>query len=439
MLEVVRLFIHQHALLEQGAPVWVAVSGGVDSMVLLTVLHQLGHPVQAVHIDHGLRGADSAADRALVVAYCAELGIPLHVEEVDVGVEVERSNSSVQMAARSLRYRVFHRLVHQGPERLAMAHHADDAMETTLMNLMQGMGTRGWQGIPVRSGPFIRPLLTSTRADIIEAARILRVPWREDASNSDPAYLRARVRKELVPLMEDLRPGVRTVMYRNVELARELDLLAKQRINELVAHLRPDAEGVLRITFDALRASLAPRVLLHTLLEGRGYHPDRIADMVRVMEQGKVGARFPGEGVEVLADREAFLIVPFQQALGEWTIHDPFRPPTGMPLDMRSVHASDIDANAGPNVVWLDIDRLVLPLVVRPWRAGDRLLPAGMTGSKLISDVLIDAKVPRHLKDRTLVLCDAERILWCCGIRASGMARASANTQRVLRVDRTID
>jgi tRNA(Ile)-lysidine synthase len=435
MLDALPRSIGRYALLNDGEPVWVAVSGGVDSMVLLSVLHRLGYAVRAIHIDHGLRGPESAADRALVESYCVVRQIPILVEEVDVKAEMERSRASTQMAARALRYAVFRRAVQRGPHVLAMAHHADDVVETMLMNLMQGMGLRGWQGIPVRSGPFIRPLVHCSRADILAYAQVHHVPFREDASNSDPAYLRARVRHELLPLMESLRPGARSVMYRDQLLARELDHLAKHRIAELVADLHPDEQGVLRIPFTMLRTCQAPHAVLRALLEGKGYHPDRIADMVHAMDQGKVGAHFPGDGVDLLVDRQDLLLVPIQGEPQEWTIHDTHDPPPDMPLHIGSVDGADIIEDAGPNVIWLDEERVVLPMKLRPWKAGDRLRPSGMKGSKLVSDVLIDAKVPGHLKDRTYVLCDATRILWCCGLRASEEARARASSARVLRLE----
>ena len=166
MRERVARTIARHALLQPGEALWVAVSGGVDSMVLLHVLRSLGHPVQVVHVDHGLRGPESDADRALVRDHCAKHGIPFHVEVVDVRAAMERMGGSVQMAARAERYAVFERLMNSGPHKLAMAHHADDVVETALMNLLQGMGQHGWKSIPVKRAGFIRPLIDQDRAAI---------------------------------------------------------------------------------------------------------------------------------------------------------------------------------------------------------------------------------------------------------------------------------
>jgi tRNA(Ile)-lysidine synthase len=156
---------------------------------------------------------------------------------------------------------------------------------------------------------------------------------------------------------------------------------------------------------------------------------------VKAMEQGAVGSRFPASAVDVHVDREAFLVVPVPPAAREWSIADAHHPPVDLPLRMSFVDAADIDPNAGATVLWLDAERLEFPLTLRPWRAGDRLEPSGMAGSKLVSDLLIDAKFPRYRKDRVLVLCDAQRILWCCGVRAAGYARATSKSKRVLRVE----
>lgn len=433
MLERVRHTILANGLLRPGEPVWVAVSSGVDSMVLLHVLRTMGHPCHVAHVDHGLRAAESDADREFVHAHCMRLGIPFAVNRVDVKGRMSNTGESTQMAARELRLQWFNELAATGPHAVATAHHADDVIETFLIGLLQGMGAKGWGGIPVRSGAFIRPLIDVPRAGILAYARANHITWREDASNASDAYLRNRVRHELLPLMETLRPGARKAMGRNMGLLGEFNALAAELGAKATEDLRPEADGTLRIPFDRFTGT-APRLTLHHVLRGLGFHPDRADDMLKAMRMGHTGAWFPGHTADVFVDRAQLVIAPRAAQERQWTISSASAVPGDAPLRIRIVPVADINPAQGPGTAWLDADRVAFPLVLRPWRAGDRLQLAG-GGTKLVSDILIDAKVPRDLKRNVHVLTDAERVIWLCGWRIHGGSKASASSNRILRVD----
>ncbi|MBL7980528.1 MAG: tRNA lysidine(34) synthetase TilS [Flavobacteriales bacterium] len=419
MRDRVQRTIRSHGLLPPAAPVWVAVSGGVDSMVLLHVLWSLGHPVKAVHIDHGLRGVESDADAQLVRSYCGSLGVPLVVERVDVKAHAATTGFSTQMAARALRYEVFKRCTEEGPVVLAMAHHADDAVETFFIQALQGMGARGRAGIPMRSGPFIRPLLEVDRASIHQYALQYAVPFREDASNRDPVYLRSRVRHELLPLLESMRAGSRTVMQRDMVLAREMDVAVQQQLAAVVGHLVCDAFGAVHVPRSTVLGSGMPHLVLHHVLHGLGLHPDRLDDMLQALEEGHVGARFPAGAKEVFVDRNGLVIAPAGQELPHWTIRSWYELPEQVPLRVLDPTDAASEATNGREVVSVDAEAIEFPLELRPWQVGDRMRPAGLGGSKLISDILVDAKVPLHRKRNAYVLISGGRIIWACGLRVA--------------------
>jgi tRNA(Ile)-lysidine synthase len=285
------------------------------------------------------------------------------------------------------------------------------------------MGTKGWGTIPPRSGPFIRPLLGVGRDVITAYADAHRVPFREDASNHDPKYLRNRVRYELIPLLEDLRPGARGVLARNVVLLRELAALAGQGLDALVPELSADEHGARRIPFTTILDSGAPHALLARLPGISGFHPERIVGIVRAIREGRTGAHFQETEADVWVDRDVLIITVKAQDIPEWTIVSPGTWPTDAPLSLAAGSGADIDPSAGPDVVWLDADAAAFPWTLRPWRPGDRMRPRGLNGSKLVSDILIDAKVPREAKRRTYVLESRGAIMWCCGLRlADGFA-----------------
>lgn len=416
MIERVRRYMDLQGLAPTGGPLWVAVSGGVDSMVLLHVLRRLGHPCYVAHVDHGLRGAESDGDRAFVEAYCAEHGIPVRTTRVDVAAATD-AGRSVQMVARELRYAWFDGLIAEGPARMALAHHADDAVETLLMGLMRGTGPRSLAGIPARRGPFIRPLLGESRAAILAYADEHKVPFREDASNSDTKYLRNRVRHELLPLMERIRPGTMQVLRRSSVLLHEAGDVLHHHLVRSVEELSAEGDA-LHVPFDRLRNAMAPAALLLHLLEGHGFHPDEVPRIQQAVHDGTTGARFLSATYEVHVDREELVIMPRLVPLPEWVIAAPDAVPADAPIRIENLVPGHV-AQGGGDTALLRVERLTFPCVLRPWRAGDRMRPAGLGGSKLISDILIDAKVPRYRKPAVHVLVSGGRIVWCCGHRVA--------------------
>ncbi|MEZ4756253.1 MAG: tRNA lysidine(34) synthetase TilS [Flavobacteriales bacterium] len=435
MHDTVQRSLRLQCQVPDGSPLWVAVSGGVDSMVLMHVLHDLGHQVHVLHVDHGLRGAESDADRELVVRTAAALGLPTRVERVDVVARRSAEGGSMQMAARTARYEVFHRAVEEGPGLLSMAHHGDDAVETMLMQLLRGMGTAGWSGIPMRSGAFIRPLLSVPRAVIEDHARRHHIPFREDASNADPAYLRNRVRHELLPMLEELRPGARRVLQRNVALAREMHALAEERAREVEQSVRTFADGRAELPIAAVEASVAPLLLLSRFAAPAELHPDRVEALWRAIAERHVGARFDGPALSVQVERTVIVRIPLGQPLRTEHVV-PIDPPwpAHLPLRLEVAGPNDLTSDHPPSVLILDADALQGSLRVRPWRRGDRIAPTGMKGSKLISDMLVDARVPLHRKGAVHVLEDDRGVLWCCGFRRSRLALPRNRPGRLLKI-----
>lgn len=435
MRDLVERYMRSHGMLGPGAPVWVAVSGGLDSMVALHLLDGLGHPCHVLHVEHGIRGEESEADARFVEEWCHDHGIPVRVVRVDVRAYKAEHGGSTQMAARALRYDAFRAAVAEGPSVLALAHHADDAVETFLLHLMRGMGTKGWRSIAPRNGPFIRPLLDVRREALAAYAREHGIPFREDGSNRDTRYLRNAIRHTLMPLFEAMRPGAGEVMVRNMRIFREMQSAAEARSDEVLRGVMPDAEGTLRIPVERILASGVPRSLLTHLLRDLGMHPGRMEDILRAMEEGATGACFPSGDRSVLVDRGDLVIAPRKEVHGVWDIATPDAVQEGLPLCITPCTWAQVDLSEGLGVAWFDADLLRFPLELRPWRAGDRMRPSGMEGTRKISDMLVDAKVPRDRKGQVYVLVSGGRIVWLCGMRIAEEARATPASGLVWRVD----
>ncbi|HEX2617404.1 MAG TPA: tRNA lysidine(34) synthetase TilS [Flavobacteriales bacterium] len=429
----VQRFIARERLLRAGEPTWVAVSGGVDSMVLLDVLRSLGHRCSVAHVDHGLRGTESDGDRVFVETYCAEHKIPFRAKRVDPKAHAEAYGGSVQMAARALRYAWFQELLAEGPSRLALGHHADDAVETLLLHLLRGMGIHGWATIRPMNDGFIRPLLSVDRAAIMTYAQERGVPFREDASNADPKYLRNRVRGEVLPLLEALRPGARRTMARSAAVLRELEALAEERMRAFAMDSGAEADGLRRLPLHLLTESITPLLRLRAWLGDADVHPDVIDQLLQAVHEGRTGAQFTVGDARVTVDREALILHRSVEA-AFIEVHDGV--PGGKGPFNWQFEASLPERFADAHTAWLDADRLQFPLVLRPWQQGDRMRPLGLNGSKLVSDLLIDAKMPMPMKARTYVLVSGGKVVWLAGLRLGEGVAATEGTQRVLRITR---
>lgn len=431
--EVLRT-IRREQMLEPGEPLWVAVSGGVDSMVLLHVLRELGHPCRVAHVDHGLRGAESDADRTFVEEQAQLLGLPFRSVRVDPKAGAE--GISVQMAARELRYAWFKELLREEPACIALGHHRDDVVETLLLNLLRGIGAHGWAGIPpvtqLKEGRICRPLLSVDRERIITYATANNIPFREDASNTDPHYLRNRVRTELLPLMENMRPGARRTLARGTQLLDELAIAAELQLAREAEGLTMDTKGMLQIPFERLAESAAPRLLLMRLFHGLDPHPDLIGQLLEAVRERSTGAHFRIGDRQVSVERDRLVVDSPQDGFPTFTIS------ASQAGNGHSGHfswgirdVSEVDLAQGMNTAWLDLDQLEFPMRMRPWQVGDRMRPVGLSGSKLVSDILIDAGASRSAKAGSYVLVSGSSIVWLVGHRIAEGYSPGRGTKKV--------
>lgn len=428
MLAEVERAVQRHHLLVKGERVLVAVSGGVDSMVLLFTLKKLGYAVEAGHVDHGLRGESSDADRRLVLEQCARWKIPVHVEHVDPkAIDDDRS---IQMAARDLRREALLAMADGcGIESIATAHHADDALETVLLNLMRGTGIKGWAGVPVRAGRIIRPMIELDRERIMAFAQERSIPYREDSSNTDPKYLRNRVRHELLPAMEALRSGAIATARRSNALLRSIMEVAAARLREQFTTELSEKEP---IAIAAILDHEQPLLALTWVLRHHGLHPAMTERLLVAMENGDHGSRFLITDGTLILERERIVLVRGESAYGPFTVEGPEQLGAA-PLLVSS--AKGIDTAHGPQVAWLDVAAVPFPWTLRRWKAGDRLRPVGMTGTKLVSDILTDAKVDHATRRNALVLECGGRIAWLLGHRVDQAAAAMPGADKVWRVE----
>ncbi|MFN3597170.1 MAG: tRNA lysidine(34) synthetase TilS [Rubricoccaceae bacterium] len=420
--------------LASGTPLLAAVSGGLDSVALAHTLAALGWPATLAHVHHHLRGEAADADAAFVEALAARLGCPF--VRLDAPL---RGDGNRQDEARRLRYAALaEAAAARGLAAVATAHTASDQAETLLLHLVRGTGAQGLAGMPparvlAPGVALVRPLLGLGRSALAEAARAEGWDWREDASNASAAYRRNRLRHDVLPLLEaEGGPGVAERIARAAEAVRGLLAALEASSPDADAARLPlaDVEG---LPPAARRARLAAALAAQGLARRR-------ADVARLeaLLDAQPGRRAVLAGAVVWREREGLRFVlgpPGARLPGDarWPVAVPGRTdtPAGV-LEAELLEAAP-DAGRDPRVVVVDAAALARPLVLRPWRDGDRVRPLGAPGSRLVSDVLTDARVPSSVRRDVPVLEAGGAILWLVGVRLAEAARLRTKTAVRLR------
>jgi tRNA(Ile)-lysidine synthase len=458
-LGLVRQAVTRHHLLERGDRVVVAVSGGPDSMALLHGLGLLareeGWRLHAAHLHHGLRGAEADADLDLVRARCHEAGVPLSVEVLAAD---RIRGAGMEAEGRRLRYAFLHRVAGQiGATRIATGHTRDDQAETVLLRLLRGSGPRGLTGIrPKRRDGVVRPLILTSRSEVLRFLERAGIAYREDRSNADPAFLRNRVRHELLPLLRDLSPRIIEHLASLAEILGADEAFLDREATRVAAPWLPavgtgEAEARLpdREALAKLPEALRSRVLLRLLVEAGVPREGISAAIARITEHLAPGS--PPGGLDLPGGRRVRWDTQGVRAhvsQGEAAV--PFDRPLAIPgltplPDGRAIRSSivesggespDRSAPAGATASAIfDHQAVSGPLRVRSRRPGDRFRPRGFGSRRKLQDVLTDARVPREQRDGVPLVTQGEEILWVAGVRASEIGRPSRETRPCLLLE----
>ena len=441
LLDQVRQFIAQENLFAIPADtVLVAVSGGLDSVVLLDVLHRLGVPLAVAHCHFGLRGAEADADEQFVRKLAKQYEAPYHAEFFQTNTFAEREGISTQMAARLLRYRWFEQVrATNGYAAVATAHHRRDAAETMLLNLTHGTGLAGLHGIRARHGAVVRPLLPCAKDDLYDYVVAERLIWREDASNDSPVYQRNRLRLEVLPILRDLNPNLDNTLAATAERVGGAEAIVRHYVETLAAQVRRTDADATYLALPPLAESAAPALVLHELLREFGFSWPVTKEIVAAFD-GPPGKQFDSPTHRLVKDRGQLVVTPrrlaqygtFQLAEGQEDLLA-----DGLRLRATTHAGAGYAIPRSRSTAALDADQLKFPLTLRRWQEGDWFMPLGLKGKKHLSDFLIDQKVPLNLKDEVRVLTSADgKICWVVGWRVDERFKVTEETQRVLAVQR---
>ncbi len=424
-------FLTQHQLpTSKCAPYLLAVSGGLDSMVLAHLFVQEQIPSAIAHCNFGLRGAESDADAAFVRQWAAAHRLTYHEEKFDTETFARQQGVSIQMAARSLRYAFFERLRQMhGYHYTVTAHHADDAIETLLMQLGRGSGLAGMSSIPAVNGSLLRPLLQFSRAELEVWAYAHRITWREDASNAKDDYLRNRIRHHVLPELSaafdgtDFRKQAMLTIANLRKAQRNYQWLLQDYLNK---HLIVDADGLHRLPNEVATAMPDAAELLRVWLLPKGFDEQSVTHLAEHL--GQPGhAWSAGDWHVATTQREVHLTNQSQQMLPDISITEAdilVRLGGGKTLVITKQSAS-LPPQTDAHTLLVPANLLIWPLTVRSWQEGDQFQPFGMGGKhQKVSDYLVNLKYSRSQKQGVRLLLNGNGTpLWLMGLRTDERCR----------------
>lgn len=430
----------------------LAVSGGIDSMCLAEKSVRSGQDFAVAHCNFHLRGADSDADAGFVADWARRHGVAFFCKDFDTAAYAAEQGISIEMAARELRYGWFAELCRtEGFSAVAVAHQADDRRETFLLNLLRSSGGKGLRGMQERSVvpgtdiPLLRPLLGMSRAEIETYMRSIGATWREDGSNLDTTIRRNRIRHDLMPLLAELNPSCGEALDRAMRHIGSLQDVADTWFESVRPTVVDPTDG--SILLEPLRALPHRDYVLYRLLEPYGLTESVLDDLCAALDHGESlsGKTFPLRSGVLTGGRCCLLVT---ENLGkcsseatppaglEWQIEEGEYDCGGVRVRLEKIERNTLTTLKTPHgVLLLSADTLPLPLKIRPWRAGDWLVPLGMRGRKKLSDLFVDLRYSLSDKRRARVIDWQEsRIAALLGERGDDSLKVTSETRTVYRI-----
>jgi len=428
-------FIQQNQLFKAADQVLAAVSGGMDSVLMVHLLKAAGYTFAIAHCNFQLRGTEAEADQQFCRQLAQNLQVPFYTTNFNTATYAREQKLSVQMAARKLRYNWFEQLAQEhNYATVALAHHQNDAIETILLNLTRGTGIAGLHGILPKNKRWVRPLLFLSRSEIADAIAQNRLAYVEDSSNASTKYARNKIRHEVIPRLQELNPNLEQTFERNLKHFRELELMLQQQVTSAKKELWIQQGNEVHLPLQGIGKLYPQRLLLIELLKDYGFNDTAVDDLLSALNKHS-GRVFESEGYNLLLDRDKLILSPkipltlFPVLINEQDAsvslgHQTIKITYTSTLNHSYQNSFTAVANA---------DQLIYPLTVRAWQQGDYFIPLGMQGRKKLSDFFVNQKVPLHKKTQVPVLVNGNgEIIWIAGYRLDDRYKLTPQTKKVV-------
>lgn len=438
--------------LNSGSPVLIAVSGGVDSIVLAHLAKQYFKNISIAHCNFQLRGEESERDFNFVKSFAHQLAVPFFSVRWDTSLIAKQKNLSIQETARFLRYEWFQEIIERKhtptegkdllsvhPQFLLTAHHADDQIETFFLHLNRGSGLRGLKGILPKNGNIIRPLLNISKKEILEYAEKFSLSFVEDSSNETDKYSRNYFRLNILPQIEERFPLFAQSMLRNIEHLQDAFKLYELKLEELMKDLVEQKNNEIHIPIRKLLKLPANNTILWEIVEQYGFTSAQLKDIESLFE-AQSGKYVNSASHQIFKNREWLIIHPLSPATiknneGYYIIDDfgEIKFPLGTCLIKEKKFDGDITSDS--NIANFDSNKIQFPLILRKWKEGDYFYPLGLGKKKKIARFLIDQKISKSTKENIWVLEMDQKIIWVIGQRIDDRFKLSPNSKEVLSIE----
>jgi tRNA(Ile)-lysidine synthase len=431
-----RAFVEKEKLFSRDHSLLLALSGGLDSCILLHLCVALGYRVELAHCNFGLRGAESDRDESFVKELASSYGLVLHMKRFETEAYAESHKLSIQEAARYLRYAWFRQLLRERSlHRIVTAHHADDNVETSLMNLFKGTGISGLRGMLPLSGDLARPLLFATRTELQSYAETHGISHVEDSSNLSADYTRNYFRLHVIPLIEQAYPSALANLRGNLQRFRETEMLYREAVAQRIRKLVREQGDERHVPVEALRQMQPRQTLLFELFHPYGFTTGQLAEIEKLMDS-ESGRSVSSATHRLIRNRNWFILTRHDSLDHSMVMIPEGRQEVEFPGGR--LRLSQYDPKEGiirdASTALVDASQLNYPLMLRRWRPGDYFYPLGMRKKKKLARFFIDEKLSQTGKEKIWVIESGERIIWVVGMRIDDRFRILPSTREALRI-----
>ena len=430
--------VSSNRLWKAGDLLLLACSGGIDSMVLATLLHKMHQHVEILHCNFNLRGEESKRDEDFVRAFAHSLDRPCHVQSFDTDAEIKKMGKGVQEVARILRYEWFGKVMESRQQAnkntyLLTAHHADDQVETIAMNFFRGTGIAGMHGMQMKSGTLIRPLLFAKRAEILAYAESNAIAWVDDSSNVEDNYTRNHFRHHVIPAVEKIYPEACQNLLDNAKRFSEIEMIYKKQIEKIKSGLISHQDQSFAIPVNKLKSISPIDTIMFEVFRDFGFSAHQVPEIKKLFDAIS-GKSISSATHRVLRNRNWLLIDAIEEKTHDIIVIEEGVESVSFNNTLLQItkHVGYRSPDENTNHAWIDLDAVTFPLLLRPWKPGDYFYPLGMKKKKKIARFLTDLKLSLAEKENQWVVESDKKIIWVIGRRIDDRVKMTANSSKIL-------
>lgn len=435
MLERFKDYIADKQLIGPGDKILLAVSGGIDSMVMTHLFRQLSYKIGIAHCNFSLRGIESDQDEAMVRKCATDNNIKFHSVRFETREYAANKGLSIQMAARELRYTWFEEIRKKnGYDSISVAHNLNDNIETMIINLIRGTGIAGLTGMKPITNNIIRPLLFATRNQIVEYSNLNDVPYREDRSNTETKYIRNKIRHLVIPVLKDINPSVESTLSEMLNRFSGTNEILEEYISDLTEKISVRKDDLISFNVIGLRALSKNKTILYELFKPFSINNLQVDELIKIIN-GRTGGNIITGTHRIIKNRNEIIVSPDISKNKKFIVIN----------DLEELHAAghidsaiimpvtvDFTIPSDSATACLDAGKITFPLTIRSWNNGDYFYPFGMQQKKKLSNYFVDNKYSAIKKEKALILESDGNIVWLIGDRIDNRFRISRSTSNAL-------